>query len=239
MKRVIVICGYGPGISHALAIRFGRAGHPVALLARSAQRLAAAEQELAREGIQARSFVADLSDVERVRHVVRDVRTALGPIGVLHWNAFLDAEGDLLSAPLAELGKSFDIRVLSYLAAVRACLADLEACGGTVLATSGIMALDEPWIDSFAFDYGALAISVAAQHKATGILAQALSPRGIHVGEVIVNGFVAGTPGGTGKSNTVAPVDIAERFWALHTTRQAHSMICGSVLPIEEGRRHG
>src|SRR5690606_12027547 len=125
--------------------------------------------------------------------VIADVRAVLGPIGILHWNAFLDIEGNLLSAPLSDLSKSFEIRVASYIAAVQASLVDLEANKGSVLVTSGIMALDEPRIDSFATDYAALAIGVAAQHKATGILAHTLAPRDVHVGEVIVNGFVEGT----------------------------------------------
>lgn len=100
------------------------------------------------------------------------------------------------------------------------------------------MALDEPRIDAFATDYAALAIGVAAQHKATGILAHTLAPRDVHVGEVIVNGFVEGRPGGVGKSGTVAPADIAEQFWELHTARQVHSVIVGGAVPVSETVRH-
>lgn len=230
MKPSILICGYGPGISQAVARRFGKAGHPVALVARHAPRLAASVAELASEGIQAQAFPADLGDVATVQRVVAEARSQSGPIGILHWNAFVDVEGDLLALPLADLSRSFELRVTSYLAAVRASLADLQTHRGTVLATSGIMALDDPRIDAFATGYGALAISVAAQHKATGILAQTLAPRGIHVGEVIVNGFVAGTPGAEGMQDTVAPADVAERFWELHTARQAHSVFCGRAV---------
>lgn len=234
MKHTILICGYGPGISQAIARRFGKAGHPVALVARNAKRLIKAAEELSEEGIQAHAFPADLSDFEGVERVVADVRAVLGSIGILHWNAFLDVQGNLLSVPLSDLSKSFEIRVASYIAAVQASLADLEANKGSVLATSGIMALDEPRIDAFAADYAALAIGVAAQHKATGILAHTLAPRDVHVGEVIVNGFVEGTPGGAGKSGTVAPADIAEQFWELHTARQAHSVIFGGAVPVSE-----
>lgn len=231
MKHTILICGYGPGISQAVARRFGKAGHPVAVVARDAQRLAAAVNQLTDEGIQAQGFPADLSDVAAVRQVAAKVRESLGPVGILHWNVFLDIEGDLLSIPPTDLSRSFDLRVACYIAAVQACLADLEAHRGSVLATNGIMALDKPEIDAFATGYAALAISVAAQHKATGILVHTLAPRGIHVGEVVVNGFVAGTPGANGKQNTVAPADVAECFWALHTERQAHSVICGTAVP--------
>lgn len=88
MKRTILICGYGPGISHSVARRFGKAGHPVALIARNAQRLASAVKELMAEGIQARAFPANLSDIEEVKRIVTVARSTLGPIGILHWNAF-------------------------------------------------------------------------------------------------------------------------------------------------------
>ncbi len=227
MKHTILICGYGTGISQAVARLFGTAGHPVAVIARNAGRLAAAVAELNNEGISAQGFPADLGDVEAVRRVVAEVRAVSGPIGVLHWNAFVDVEGDLISMPLHDLTNSLNLRVNGYIAAVQASLADLEATNGTVLATSGIMALDDPQIDAFATGFGALAIGVAAQHKATGILAHTLAQRGVHVGEVIVDGFVEGTPGGKGKEGTVAPADVAERFWELHTSRQSHSVICG------------
>ncbi|AHG21546.1 short-chain dehydrogenase [Chania multitudinisentens RB-25] len=236
MKNTILICGYGPGISHAVARRFGKAGHPVALVARNAQRLAEAVTALTAEGIQVQAFPADLSDAKAIQRTVADAREILGPIGILHWNAFLDVEGDLLSMPPSDLSKSFDLRVVGYITAVQESLNDLAASKGSVLATSGVMALDDPQINAFATDYAALAIGVTAQRKATQILAHSLAPRDIHVGEVIVNGFVEGTPGGNGKSNTVAPADIAEQFWELHAARQEHSIIVGGAVPISKTR---
>lgn len=239
MKNTLLICGYGPGISHAVARRFGKAGHPVALIARNVQRLTEAVAELTAEGIQVQAFPADLSDVKAIQRAVTDVHNMLGPIGILHWNAFLDIEGDLLTTPPSDLSRSFDLRVVGYIAAVQECLDDLAASQGTVLVTSGVMSLDDPQINAFAVDYAAIAISGAAQRKATHILAHTLAPHDIHVGEVIVNGFVEGTPGGSGKSDTVSPTDIAEQFWALHTGRQVCSVIVGSAVPISQAGFHG
>ncbi|MEX0445811.1 SDR family NAD(P)-dependent oxidoreductase [Xenorhabdus sp. SGI246] len=238
MKHTILICGYGPGISHAVAQRFGKAGHSVALIARNAQRLTSAVEEFAAEGIQAWAFPANLNDIEELKLIVTDVRSVLGPIGILHWNAFLGIEGNLLSTLPSDLSKSFEIRVTSYIAAVQECLPDLKAHKGSVLTTSGIMALSDPTIDIFATGYAALAISVAAQHKATRILTHTLAPYDIYVGEVIVNGFVNRTPGGAGKNSTIEPADIAEQFWKLYTTRQTHSIIFGATIPISETVAH-
>lgn len=61
-----------------------------------------------------------------------------------------------------------------------------------------------------------------------------LAPGGVYTGEVAENGFVEGTSGGTSKSGTVAPTDIAEQSWKLHTTRQLPSVIFGGAVPVTE-----
>ena len=43
--KTILICGHGPGISHAVAQKFGAEGFRVALVARSRDRLVAAAEE--------------------------------------------------------------------------------------------------------------------------------------------------------------------------------------------------
>lgn len=230
MKNTIVICGYGPGISNSVARRFGKAGHPVAIVARNGERLARAVSTLEAEGIAATAFTADLGNVASVRDTIDAIRTKLGPIGILHWNAFSAVEGDLLTTTPAELQTSFDVRVAGFIAAVQASLADLEANKGAVLATSGIMALDRPDINAFAVDFGALAITVAAQHKAVGILAHTLAPRGVFVGEVIVNGFVKGTEGAFERNATIDPDEVAEAFSNLLESRTEHSVVLGQTI---------
>ncbi|MNN76693.1 hypothetical protein D3C81_1930950 [compost metagenome] len=56
---------------------------------------------------------------------------------------------------------------------------------------------------------------------------------------MVVNGFVEGTPGGIGKSDTVAPADIAEQFWELHAARQVHSVMVGGAVPVSETGFYG
>ncbi|PJJ99868.1 hypothetical protein CO611_05245 [Lysobacteraceae bacterium NML03-0222] len=119
---------------------------------------------------------------------------AAGDIGLLHWNAFVDVDGDLLDASPAVLAQSLNLRVARYLQAVQTLLPLLARQRGAVLATSGVMALQRPEINAFAKDFGILAVSVAAQHKANALLAQSLAEHGVHLAEVVVNGFVQRTP---------------------------------------------
>ena len=86
MTKTILVCGYGPGISNAVAERFGVEGFSVALVARSADRLAAGVKALEAKGIRAAGFPTDLSDPASVRALVSNVRETLGPITVLEWS---------------------------------------------------------------------------------------------------------------------------------------------------------
>src|SRR5690349_23611640 len=106
----IIVAGYGPGISQAVAQKFGEQGFRVALVGRSKERLEAAAAALKAKGSEARAFPCDLAKADAVRSLVKEVRAALGPIGVLHWNAYAAGlAGDLLSAPEGELRSVLDV----------------------------------------------------------------------------------------------------------------------------------
>lgn len=227
MNKTLIIFGYGQGISQAVAQRFGREGFTLALVARRREVLDTAVGALQEQGIRAYAFAADLADTEAARQVVREVRAKIGHLAVLHWNAFADVEGNLLETAPSVLQESLNIRLISYLTAIQEALPDLQTAGGAVLATGGITAFDRPEINTFAQDLGVIAVSVAAQHKATSLLALSLQPRGVYVGEVIVGGFVHGTPGAQGQRGSVYPQDVAERFWQLYQARTPSSCVIG------------
>lgn len=229
MKDPIVICGHGPGISDAVARRFGAAGHPVALIARNAERLMADAAALESEGIKAKAFPADLTDCDARTQAFDAIRKVFGSVGILHWNAFLPVSGDLLACRGNDFRQSMDLRLISFIAAVQTLFDDLKAARGTILVTSGITVLDRPDVNQFAADYAVMAITAAAQHKALGILVPTLAPHGIHVAEVIVNGFVKGTEGvgAFDERATIDPKDVAESFWDLFEDREKTSQLLG------------
>ena len=228
MKRAIVVCGHGPGISDAVARRFGREGHPVAIVARNAERLAAAAEALAAVGVKAAAFPCDLDKPDAVRKLIGDVRDALGPIGVVHWNAYAGGAGDLTTAKPDELRAVFDVTVQGLVAAVQAALPDLKAEQGAVLVTGGGFAFYDPSIDAAATQWGAMGLAVgkAAQHKTVGLLHQKLKSDGVYVGEVVVLGIVKGTPFDAGNA-TLEPGAIAEKFWDLYQHRVETSVNLG------------
>jgi NADP-dependent 3-hydroxy acid dehydrogenase YdfG len=221
MAKTILITGFGPGISTAVAEKFGAAGFQVALVARNQERLAAGMKGLEAKGIKAAAFPADAGDPAAIRAAVAKARTALGPITVLHWNAYGAAAGDLLEADPAAIHGVFDVAIVGLLAAVQEAQGDLASTKeGAVLVTNGAFGEVNPQIDAIAAGakFMGLALANAAKHKLVGMLSERLKPAGVYVGEVMVAGSVKGTPWDQGNA-TIEASSVAGKFWDLYQAR--------------------
>ncbi|HYQ00417.1 MAG TPA: SDR family NAD(P)-dependent oxidoreductase [Polyangiaceae bacterium] len=225
MAETIVICGHGVGISDAVARRFAKEGYRVAIVARNAERLNAAAQKLSAEKVDVKAFACDVGDVDAVKKLIADVRSSLGPIKVLHWNAYTGGAGDLKTAPADELRTVLNVTVHGLVAAAQAALPDLKEQQGALLVTGGGFAFYDPAVDAAATQWGAqgLAIGKAAQHKTVGLLSKSLQPEGVYVGEVVVTGLVKGTAFDSGNA-TLEASTIAEKFWELYRARSVLSV---------------
>jgi short-subunit dehydrogenase len=220
MSNTIVICGYGPGISAAVAKRFGREKFQVGLVARNEERLAAGAAALEAGGVRAAVFRADLSREAEIGRAFDAVRAKLGPVSVLHWNAYATSAGDLLAADAAATRAVFDLPVVGLLAAVKHALRDLEAAKGALLVTNGGFGLNDPVIDERAVAFGAMGLAVAnaAKRKLVGMLTHKLKPHGIYVGEVMVLGSVKGSAWDNGTA-TLEAATVADAFYELYSKR--------------------
>jgi NADP-dependent 3-hydroxy acid dehydrogenase YdfG len=224
MPKTIVVVGYGPGISKAVAEKFGAEGFSVALVGRTADKLAAGVEALKGRGVRAVACPGDASDVVSIRAAIGKARAELGAVTAIHWNAYGSGEaGDLLASDPATVRGVFDVAVVGLLAAVQAALPDLKAAGdGAVLVTNGAFGELSPQTDAFGVAMKAmgLALANAAKHKLVGLLAQQLRPEGVYIGEVMVAGAVKGTGFATGDGGIDA-AEIADKFWALYQGRDA------------------
>jgi NADP-dependent 3-hydroxy acid dehydrogenase YdfG len=202
MASTILVCGYGPGISEGVARKFGAQGFQVALVARDNERVQKGAQALAEAGITAKGFACDLGDPDMVAALIENVRSSLGPITVIHWNAYAGVAGDLLSTTVADLRKTFDVSVSGLVVAVQRALPDLKSQReGAVLVTGGGFAFYDPNVDGMAVQWN-----------------QKLKGEGVYVGEVVVLGQVKGTAFDSGNA-TLEPSAIADRFWQVYQGR--------------------
>lgn len=228
MKKTVLVLGHGVGISDAVAWKFAREGFAVGLVARSADKLEAAAARLRADGHTAVALPGDLADAASVKALVAKAKADLGPIAVLHHNAYGGGAGALLAGDVDGLRRAFDVAVTSLVTATAEARADLVAQKGAVLVTGGAFAFYDPQVDAMATQFGAqgLAVAKAAQHKTVGLLAATLGPEGVYVGEVVVAGMVKGTAFDHGNA-TLDAKDIAAKFWDLHAARAPQSVTFG------------
>jgi NADP-dependent 3-hydroxy acid dehydrogenase YdfG len=230
MAKTILVCGFGPGISQAVARKFGKEGFSVALVGRSRERLDAGAKALTDAGVTAKGFACDLSDAAAVKKTVADVRASLGPVTVIHYNAYGSGAGDLLTSEVDDFKRVLDVAVSGLVVAVQAAHPDMRDQKGAaaVLVTGGGFAFYDEKVDAMAVGWNAMGIAVskAAQHKLTGLLREKLKADGIYVGEVVVLGMVKGTAFDTGHG-TLDPNDIAAKFWELYGAREVASVNFG------------
>jgi NADP-dependent 3-hydroxy acid dehydrogenase YdfG len=222
MSKTIVVVGFGPGISTAVADKFGAEGFAVALVARNQARLDAGVQALKAKGVNAVALAADAGDPAAIRAAVSQARAALGPITALHWNAYSGGDiPDLSTADPVQVGHIFDIAIVGLLSAVQAALPDLKAAGdGAVLVTNGAFGELSPMMDAVATSMKTVGVALAntAKHRLVGLLAERLKGEGVYVGEVMVAGAVKGTAYAAG-GDGIDPVAISDKFWALYQAR--------------------
>lgn len=227
MAKSIVIVGYGPGISAAVADKFGTEGFSVALIGRNADRLIEGVQTLQAMGISATFCVADAGDAL----AIQTVRALLGPIAVVHWNAFGGHDcGDLVSSDLQAIARLFDLPVMGLLAATQEAFPDLKSSAeGALLVTNGALGDIAQRTDALAAAYGLMGVGLAnaAKAKLVGLLAERLRADGIYVGEVTVDGAIKGTAWGTGE-DAIEPSAVADLFWNLYRRRNA---VRGRISP--------
>jgi NAD(P)-dependent dehydrogenase (short-subunit alcohol dehydrogenase family) len=222
MGKTILVVGFGPGISTAVAEKFGSSGFSVAVVARNEERLAAGVKALKAKGINAAAFPSDAGDPAAMRAAVGKARASLGPITVVHWNAYGGAEAqDLVTAEPAAVRGVFEVAVVGLLATVQEALPDLKKSGeGAILITNGAFGENNPQMDAFAVHAKAagLALANAAKHKLVGLLAQRLKGEGVYVGEVMVAGIIKGTAWDNGQGS-IDGSTVASKFWELYQAR--------------------
>ena len=81
--KVCAVFGYGKGIGAAVARKWSSEGYRVAIMARSMEKLSAAEQEIPNT----KGFACDVTRPEAIDQTIEAIESSLGPVDVLVWNA--------------------------------------------------------------------------------------------------------------------------------------------------------
>lgn len=198
--RPAYIIGHGPGVGDAVARAFAATGHPVALFARGADRVATAAAAI---GNTALGFATDAADEVSLSAALESAKSHLGPPGIVVYNAALWRPGPVLGMTPDQLLGDLRIDVGGALVASR-WAAPLMQPGDALLFTGGGLALyPSPQAPSLSIGKGAIRALAL-------MLAEELAGTGIRVGTITIAGIV-GSPG-------LSPERIADAFVELATS---------------------
>ena len=178
--RTALIVGVGAGLSASLARALTKAGMKVALAARRAADLA----PLARE-TGGKAFACDATKPAEVAKLFADAEAAFGPLDVVVYNASFRTRGPFVELNPGDVEKTLTVSAFAgFLVAQEAARRMLPRGQGAILFT-GASASVKGYAQSAPFAMGKFALRGLAQS-----MARELSPRGIHVAHVVIDGGI-------------------------------------------------
>jgi len=215
--RVAVVTGVGPGTGSAIARRFSLGGYKVAMLARTRERLAVLERELAN----AKGYPCDVTDETQLDSTIDEIRRDLGTPSVLIHNAMGGAFGNFLEIDPQVLNRNFQVNTMALLhLARRLAPAMVEAGEGAIVASGNTSALRGK------ANFAGFAPTKAAQRILAESIARELGPKGVHVAYVLIDAVIdlewtrkrfANAP----DDFFIKPAAIADEIW--HIVQQDRS----------------
>lgn len=219
-EPVCVISGVGPGTGSALVRRFSQGGYRVAMLARSAERLAG----LAGEVPSAKAYVCDVSNMSQVDSTLEVIEREMGAPSVLIHNAVGGAWGTFMEIDPAVLNANFQVNTMGLLYLARRVAPAMVAAGrGAIVVTGNTSA------QRGRANFAGFAPTKAAQRILAEAMARDLSPKGVHVAYIVIDAVID-VPWARQRFKDkpddffIAPTAIADEAWHVaHQPRSAWS----------------
>jgi len=178
---VAVVTGVGPGTGAALVRRFARGGYAVAMLARSRERLAGLEREIAHT----RAYPCDVTEEAQLDATLEAIRAELGAPKVLIHNAVGGAFGNFMEIDPQVLNRNFQVNTMALLYLARRLAPAMVAAGeGAIIATGNTSAFRGK------ANFAGFAPTKAAQRILAEAMARELGPKGVHVAYVMIDAVI-------------------------------------------------
>ena len=230
MMPLAIITGVGPGTGAAMVRRFHNGGYKVAMLARTAERLADLESELPN----AFAVPCDVADPVALAAALEGIEQRAGAPKVVIHNAVGGAFGNFLDIKPEVLQQNFQINVMALLHLARWAVPRMEAAGGgALLVTGNTSALRGK------AGFAGFAPTKAAQRILTEAIAREMGPRGVHASFMMIDAVIDvhwARARFQDKPDDffIKPSDIAEEVWHVtHQPRSAWSFLT-EVRPFRE-----
>jgi NAD(P)-dependent dehydrogenase (short-subunit alcohol dehydrogenase family) len=180
-KPVCAIVGIGPGNGASFARKFDKEGYAVALLSRSTDY----SNELAKELSDAKAYACDASDPTAITDAFDQVKTDVGAVNTLIYNAGSGSWKNVEEITPAEFELGWRINTLGALVSSQQVIPAMKQAGkGNIIfigATASLRGV--PMTAGFA-------PAKAAQRILAQSMAKHLWPQGIHVAVMIIDGGI-------------------------------------------------
>ena len=140
-RRVALVTGAGDpdGMGAAIARRFGSSGMAVGVLDILGDGARAVAEQIVNAGGEAIALKADVTDRWQIEHAVAQVRTTLGPIGVLVNNAAIEGWSKFDQITDAQWDRTFAVNMKGTFIVTQTVLPDMEAAGwGRIVNVSAL-----------------------------------------------------------------------------------------------------
>jgi 3-hydroxybutyrate dehydrogenase len=180
-KHVAWVTGGGRGIGRACALELARAGHDVAVTARSPVELSAVAQEIQALGANAAAAPADVTDRAQVETAYRAATESLGAIDILVNGAGVARSAPFLKTTLELMEQHWRLNVLGVYHCTQVALpAMLERGWGRIVNIASVAGKSgAPYIASYAASKHAvlgLTRSLALEYAMKGVTVNAVCP---------------------------------------------------------------
>lgn len=180
-QPVCAVVGVGPGNGAAFGRAMSAKGYQVALLARNADYL----EDLAAEIDGAKAFRCDVTEPDDVRSTFEAIRSDLGAVDVLLYNAGSGRFGDFEGTSPEDMRTSWEVNVLGLFHCAKQVVDGMLSKGaGNIVVTGATASLRG------GAGFAAFASAKAAQRSLAQSMARHLGPKGIHVSLFIVDGMI-------------------------------------------------
>ena len=184
-KGSVIIVGVGPGLGASVARRFAKEGHPVAVAARSQDKVDAITGEVSGLGVKALGVAIDGTDEAAVTEFVARTEDELGPLDVAVYNASGRAIKGILDLTAHDMEDSWRKSCLGgFFLGREAARRMLPRGHGTILMTGATAAM-RGGKNFAAFAVGKFGLRALAQS-----MAREFGPQGIHVAHINIDGGI-------------------------------------------------
>ncbi|ETS60413.1 short chain dehydrogenase reductase family [Moesziomyces aphidis] len=248
-KQIVVVVGAGPGLGLSLGRKFSEAGHPVALLSRSQERMDALASQLNGQSSssgRAVGYAVDCQDESSMNTTIEKVHEhfASGQGGEQHRGASIHtgifnpnggfAMASFLDTKRSQVEEAFRTQVLGGFLFSQAMLRAISSSPDFASGGDGKSALGNILISGAtasikgSANFAAFASAKFGLRAMAQSLAREVGPKGIHVAHLIIDGIIVTerTDGFLGKDyapgSRMDADDIAQVY--LDTARQPRSV---------------